>query len=242
MNLEEEIKAIEEKKASSNDVNNTFNNLSDEEKAQLLSLYNKTKQSKESKEEPKEVSNDYKDNFVMPKSDEEQEVVGCDFNKLTDDILKEQKADSQTPNEFSKMFDDAFDFVNDELEENTPYRGIIKDVKLEYGSNKGKYDTIIIKYELNDNGSFRYTNDFFRFNWEYAYISANKLTALLKTIDGFYREDFTPHTVDQAREGLEFLIGAKVVLRQIINDSDYRENKVTILGTFDRDNRRMVDE
>ena len=38
------------------------------------------------------------------------------------------------------------------------------------------------------------------------------------------------------------IIGANVSLKQNLNSGGYRENKVTVLGTFDRLNRRMVDE
>ena len=49
-------------------------------------------------------------------------------------------------------------------------------------------------------------------------------------------------TVEDIKNELKFLIGANISLKQNLNSGGYRENKVTVLGTFDRLNRRMVDE
>ena len=88
----------------------------------------------------------------------------------------------------------------------------------------------------------QYTNDYYRFNWEYNHININKLVSFLKTIDGFYKDDFIAFTVEDIQNELKFLIGANISLKQNLNSGGYRENKVTVLGTFDRLNRRMVDE
>ena len=59
---------------------------------------------------------------------------------------------------------------------------------------------------------------------------------------GFYKDDFIAFTVEDIQNELKFLIGANISLKQNLNSGGYRENKVTVLGTFDRLNRRMVDE
>lgn len=236
MNLEEEFNIIvneknidEEKK-----VNKLFNNLSPEQWALVMSLSKGNKE--EQKEVPKEKVNDYKDNYVLPK-EEEQET---NMNPFGSSIALDNKY-NQAPTELSQLIDSAFDNIADELELDTSYRGTIKDIKLVYADNNGKYDSIVINYELDDNGLTKYTNDYYRFNWEYNHININKLVSFLKTIDGFYKDDFVAFTIEDIQKELSFLIGANISLKQRLNNGGYRENKVTVFGTFDRDNRRMVD-
>lgn len=239
MNLEEELnisvneKNMDEEKEV-NDLNKLFNDLSPEQRALVMSFSKSNKE--EQKEVPKEKVNDYKDNYVFPK-EEEQETNMYPFGS---NISLDNKY-NQAPTELSQLIDSAFDNIGDELELDTSYRGTIKDIKLVYADNNGKYDSIVINYELNDNGLTKYTNDYYRFNWEYNHININKLVSFLKTIDGFYKDDFVAFTIEDIQKELRFLIGANISLKQNLNNSGYRENKVTVFGTFDRDNRRMVD-
>ena len=180
------------------------------------------------------------------KNQSKQQSVVCDFNKLTDQyetaVLQRKNMSNQPSTDISQLIDSAFDNIGDELELDISYRGIIKDIKLVYASdNNGKYDSIVVNYELDDNGLTKYTNDYYRFNWEYNHVNINKLVSFLKTIDGFYKDDFIAFTVEDIQKELKFLIGANISLKQKLNNNGYRENKVIVLGTFDRINRRMVD-
>ena len=244
MNLEEEFKKEQEEvkeKTISDDISKFLSSVSHEQLAKVVAILNNTNQNTESKEETKEISKDYKDNFVLPK-DDEQETIGCDFDKLTEQVSERYNRTTQEPTDISQLIENAFDTISDELELDISYRGTIKDIKLVYGDNNGKYDSIVVNYELNDNGLTKYTNDYYRFNWEYNHININKLVYFLKTIDGFYKDDFIAFTVEDIQNELKFLIGANISLKQNLNSGGYRENKVTVLGTFDRLNRRMVDE
>ena len=232
MNLEEEFKKEQEEvkeKTISDDISKFLSSVRQNE----MKLYKNI--------ETKEISKDYKDNFVLPK-DDEQETIGCDFDKLTEQVSERYNRTTQEPTDISQLIENAFDTISDELELDISYRGTIKDIKLVYGDNNGKYDSIVVNYELNDNGLTKYTNDYYRFNWEYNHININKLVYFLKTIDGFYKDDFIAFTVEDIQNELKFLIGANISLKQNLNSGGYRENKVTVLGTFDRLNRRMVDE
>lgn len=249
MNLEEELKELEGIKGKKNnsDLNEIMSNYSKEQIIQVLDkLLNSNKEEikQNNNEEPKQTANDYKDNYVLPSDDEE--TVGCDFNKLTEQyetaVLERKNMSNQPSTDISQLIDSAFDNIGDELELDISYRGIIKDIKLVYASdNNGKYDSIVVNYELDDNGLTKYTNDYYRFNWEYNHVNINKLVSFLKTIDGFYKDDFIAFTVEDIQKELKFLIGANISLKQKLNNNGYRENKVIVLGTFDRINRRMVD-
>lgn len=39
-----------------------------------------------------------------------------------------------------------------------------------------------------------------------------------------------------------FLVGANISIKQYENEKGYRCNQVTVLGTYDRMNKRMVEE
>lgn len=253
MNLEEEIKKMENRGENNenkegNDVSKILSTLSEEQIVNMLNLLNSKSEQKEDVQEKENINrekSDYKDNYVYP-NNEEQEIVGYDFEKAGKEYMQkaeERKSMSnQPPTEISQLIDSAFDNIGDELELDISYRGIIKDVKLVYAvDNNGKYDSIVINYELEDNGLTKYTNDYYRFNWEHNHININKLVSFLKTIDGFYKDDFIAFTVEDIQKELNFLIGANISLKQKLNNNGYRENKVNVLGTFDRINRRMVD-
>ena len=98
MNLEEELnilvneKNIDEEKK----VNKLFNNLSPEQWALVMSLSKGNKE--EQKEVPKEKVNDYKDNYVLPK-EEEQET---NMNPFGSNIALDNKY-NQTPTELSQL-------------------------------------------------------------------------------------------------------------------------------------------
>ena len=251
MNLEEELKIVEnkeennEKNKEENDIIEILKGLSKEQIVNLINKKSEQKTDEQEKENTNEEKSDYKDNYVYPKN-EECESIGYDFNKATEKYTQEaeerKKMSNQPPTELSQLFDSAFDNIGDELELDISYRGIIKDIKLYYAvDNNGKYDSIVINYELDDNGLTKYTNDYYRFNWEHNYVNTNKLVSFLKTIDGFYKDDFIAFTVEDIQKELKFLIGANISLKQKLNNNGYRENKVTVLGSFDRANRRMVD-
>lgn len=236
MNLEEEFKKEQEEvkeKTNSNDISRLLSSMSQEQLSQVIATLTNSPQNTENKEEVKEISKDYKDNFVLPK-EEVQENVGYDFDKAKEESYEKFNKEST---DFSKLYDDAYNSLNEELDLGIKYRGKIVDVKVEYTN----YDSILINYEVEDNETIRHVTDTYTFGGEHDKWAMNRLVVFLTSIDGFYKDDIKAYNIEDMANQMKFLIGANVVLAQYQNEKGYRRNQVSVIGTFDRFNRRMVD-
>lgn len=179
-------------------------------------------------------------------SDIERNEPECPFpdyqkSKWLDNI--ENSNDKQT--ELEKMAKEAFESVNDELEIGKNYNGRIKRIYLSDGSIiHSRYKTIVIVYEINDNGIQRIVTDDYSFGGDYDKWYLEQLVSFIKKINGIYFGDINFKTYDTIVDSLQFLVGADVTLYRYLTKKETRKNNVTVHGTFDRnrDEMNMVDE
>ena len=236
VNLEKLLKELEEESSlpENTGTTNLLSGLTEDQMAQIKAILNNNAK------EVKEAPTDYKDNFSFPKEDEQEELKSSEFDpdEETRKFEEEYTRRNQASTEFSKMYDDAFDTLNEELSLGVKYKAKIVNITVE----NSNYNSIIVSYEVNDNNIIRHVVDKYSFGGDYDKLAMNNLVVFLTSIDGFYKNDIVAFTVDEMAEQMKFLIGANVILTQYENTKGYRRNQVTVLGTFDRLRRKMVDD
>lgn len=240
MNLEEYLK-IKENNEKIEEILKENKELEDKiAKMQSNSITIKNSNFEENNQELEEKQKSDNAEYKMPSEDDDFQQINSDesFTKTIKKAEEEMNKRMQNPTKLSKLFDDAYANLNENLILDKLYRGKIADVKIVCS----KYNSIVISYEVQDDGCIKYVSDTFMFNGEYDDYNASRLVKYLSNIDGFYKDDIIAYTVEDIKESLMFLVGANISIKQYENEKGYRCNQVTVLGTYDRMNKRMVEE
>ncbi len=133
---------------------------------------------------------------------------------------------------FFNLANMAFDKISDDLELEREYKGKIKKIYVE----KGMYSSIIILYEINDNGMLKHINDVYTFNGDYDYWYMEQLVKLLKQVNNLCKDDIDWTNIDTICNSLEFLVGEEVRIKQSINSQGKRKNEVKLTCDYKMEN------
>ena len=143
--------------------------------------------------------------------------------------------------ELQKLAEKTFSEVDDELIIGKNYSGRIKNIYFD-DSNRSKYKSINIIYEVNDEGIQKIARDTFLFGGEYDDWNMKQLTSYIKRIEGIYFSDIYFSTYETIVNSLQFLIGANIVLYQYLTSRETVKNNVKILGNYNRFSGIFSDE
>lgn len=154
----------------------------------------------------------------------------CKLNKST--LKERRKIMNFGKTNFFNLANMAFDKISDDLELEREYKGIIKKIYVE----KGMYSSIIILYEINDNGMLKHINDVYTFNGDYDYWYMEQLVKLLKQVNNLCKDDIDWANIDTICKSLEFLIGEEIRIKQSINSQGKRKNEVKLTCDYKMEN------